>query len=353
MEKTPVDTLRIVDTNLNRISEGLRVLEELARMMLDDAVLTQQLKNMRHEMVRVDSELQRKLLQARDAEGDVGADMEVPGEDKPRDTQAIVVANARRIQESLRVMEEIARAPGLNLDTEKYKNARFSLYTIEKTLLLKILRQDKIKRLNGLYVIIDTAMLKGRSHVEIASRVIKGGAKVIQLRDKGHGKKQLLSIAEEMKNLCTEQGVLFIVNDYLDIALVVDADGLHLGQDDLPVDIARRLLPADKILGCSARTADKAIIAQKEGADYIGVGAMYPTATRKGAEVVGPDRLREIKKEIALPLVAIGGINTDNIKEVLEAGADSIAVISAVLGVEDVEGATRRLVNIIEGENIG
>ncbi len=353
METTPVDTLRIVDANLNRISEGLRVLEELARMMLDDAVLTQQLKNMRHEMVKVDSELQRKLLQARDSEGDVGADMEVPGEDKQRDMQAIVVANARRIQESLRVMEEIARAPGLNLDTEKYKHARFSLYTVEKTLLSKILRQDKIKRLNGLYVIIDTAALKGRSHVEVASRVIRGGAKVIQLRDKEYSKKQLLSIAEEIKNLCTEQDVLFMVNDYLDIALAVNADGLHLGQDDLPIDIARRLLPIDKILGCSARTLDKAMIARKEGADYIGVGAMYPTATREGAEVVGPDRLREIKKAIALPLVAIGGISEDNIREVIKAGADSIAVISAVLGVEDVEGATRRLVNIIEGEHIG
>jgi thiamine-phosphate pyrophosphorylase len=353
METTPVDTLRIVDANLNRISEGLRVLEELARLMLDDAIMTQQLKNMRHEMVKVDSELERKLLQARDAEGDVGADMEVPGEDKQRDMQAVVVANARRIQESLRVMEEIARAPGLNLDTEKYKHARFSLYTMEKTLLLKILRQNKIKRLNGLYAIIDTVMLKGRSHAEIASRVIRGGAKVIQLRDKENSKKRLLFIAEEMKNLCTEHDVMFIVNDYLDIALAVDADGLHLGQDDLPIDITRRLLPVDKILGCSARTLDKAIIARKEGADYIGVGAMYPTATREGAEVVGPDRLREIKKAVALPIVAIGGINEDNIKEVIKAGADSIAVIGAVLGVEDVEGAARRLVNIIEGEHIG
>jgi thiamine-phosphate pyrophosphorylase len=353
METTPVNTLRIVDANLNRISEGLRVLEEVARLMLDDAVLTQQLKNMRHEMVKVDSELQRRLLQARDAEGDVGADMEVPGEDKQRDMQAVVVANARRIQESLRVMEEIAGAPGVNLDTEKYKHARFSLYTVEKTLLSRILRQDKIKRLNGLYVIIDTAMLKRRSHVEVASQVIRGGAKVIQLRDKENSKKRLLSIAEEIKNLCHEQGVLFIVNDYLDIALAVDADGLHLGQDDLPVDIARRWLPIDKILGCSVRTVEKASIARQEGADYIGVGAMYPTATREGAEVVGPDRLREIKKAIALPLVAIGGINKDNIKEVIKAGADAIAVISAVLGAEDVEGATRRLVNIIEGEDIG
>ncbi len=353
METTPVDTLRIVDANLNRISEGLRVLEEMARLMLDDTVLTQQLKNMRHEIVQVDSELQRKLLQARDSEGDVGADMEVPGEGKQRDIQAILVANARRVQESLRVMEEIARAPGLSLDTEKYKHARFSLYTIEKTLLSRILRQEKIKRLKGLYVIIDTAVLNGRGHVEVASQVIRGGAKVIQLRDKECGKKQLLSIAGEMKNLCNEQDVMFIINDYLDIALAVDADGLHLGQDDLPVDTARRLMPMDKILGCSVRTVDRAIAAREEGADYIGVGAMYPTTTREGAEVVGPDMLREIRQAIALPIVAIGGINKDNIKEVIKAGADSIAVISAVLGAGDVEGSTRHLVNIIEGEHIG
>lgn len=352
MEAIPADTLRIIDANLNRIGEGLRVLEEIARLTLNDTVLTQQLKNLRHEMVKVGAELPPRLLQARDAADDVGADLEVPGEERQRDIQAIIAANARRVQESLRVMEELARTPGLDLDTEKYRRARFSLYTVEKRLLSRMLRQDRIKRLAGLYVIVDTAVLKGRSHTDIATQVIRGGAKIIQLRDKEHSQKELLAMAQEMKNLCAEQDVLFIVNDYLDIALAVDADGLHLGPDDLPIAIARRLLPIDKILGGSARTVDRATVAQSEGADYIGVGAMYPTATKERAEVVGPGRLKEIRQSVALPLAAIGGINEDNVREVIKAGASAVVVISAVLEAEDVAGATRQLVEIIKGERL-
>lgn len=351
--KIPADTLRIIDANLNRIGEGLRLLEDLARLMLNDTVLTQQLKNMRHEMVRVDWQLQQQLLQARDSEGDVGIDMEVPGEEKQTDIPAAIVANARRVQESLRVMEEIAKTPSLGLDSEKYKQTRFSLYTVEKALLSRMLRQEKTKRLSGLCVIIDTTALGGRSHVEVASQAIQGGAKVIQLRDKVHSRKELLSMAQELRDSCAKQGVLFIVNDYFDIALAVDADGLHVGQDDLPVKIARWLLPMDKILGCSARTVDKAAAAQSDGADYIAVGAMYPTPSKETAEVVGPERLRQIRQAVTLPLVAIGGINKDNVSQVLEAGADSVAVISAVLGAEDVAEASRQIVKIMEGEHLG
>ena len=137
------DTLRIVDANLNRIGEGLRVLEELARLLLDDAGLTQQLKNMRHEMVKVDRSLQRQLLQARDSAGDVGADIEVDEEGRERDLPGTAMANARRVQEALRVMEELAKVRGVNLDVEKFKQARFALYTIEKELLGKLLPAEK------------------------------------------------------------------------------------------------------------------------------------------------------------------------------------------------------------------
>ncbi len=350
MDIIPAETLRIIDANLNRIGEGLRFLEELARLMLDDAVLTQQLKNMRHEIVRVDWQLQTQLLQGRDSESDVGIDMEVPGEEKQREIPAAIVANARRVQESLRVMEEIAKAPGLGFDTENFKRARFELYTVEKTLLSRVLRQDKIRRLRGLYVIIDTSALGGRSHREVAGQAIKGGVRAIQLRDKEHSRKELLSIAQELRNLCAEQDVIFIMNDCLDVALAVGADGLHVGQDDLPVKVARRLLPIDKILGCSARTVAKATAAQSDGADYIAVGAMYATPSKESAEVVGTERLKQVRQAVTLPLVAIGGINKGNINEVIAAGADAVAVISAVLGAEDVEGASRQIVNRIEGE---
>ena len=135
-------TLRIVDANLNRIGEGLRVLEDIARLLLDDAGLSQQLKDMRHGMVKVGGTLQRQLLQARNSAGDVGANLEVEGEDKQRDLPATVMANARRVQEAMRVMEELAKLPGVNLDGEKFKQARFKLYTIEKELLVRLLDQE-------------------------------------------------------------------------------------------------------------------------------------------------------------------------------------------------------------------
>jgi len=228
-------TLRIIDASLNRIGEGLRFLEDLARLLLNDATLTQQLKNMRHELIRGDWPFHQQLLESRDSAGDIGIDMEVPGEEKQRDLPTTVMANARRVQESLRTLEELAKIPGISqkLDPEKFKQTRFSLYTVEQDLLAKLLRKEKTDRLRGLYVIIDTPALKGRGHVEVADQVIRGGATTIQLRDKTMSRKELLSIAQELKKLCAEHNVLFIVNDYLDLALAAEADGLHLGQDDL------------------------------------------------------------------------------------------------------------------------
>jgi len=347
----PGDKLRIIDANLNRIGEGLRVLEEFARLSLNDTALTQQLKNMRHELLGIDLMLQEQLLQARDAGGDVGADMEVPGEDSQRDVSAAVVANSRRVQESLRVLEELAKNPGIPLNSNTYRQARFSLYTVEKELLSRMLRKEKLERMTGLYAIIDTAALRGRSHMEAAAGAIRGGAKVIQLRDKEHDKKELLSIAEGLKKLCLEHNILFIVNDSLEIALASDADGLHIGEEDLPAAVARSLLPIDKILGCSARTVETAQVAKDAGADYIGVGAMYPTSTKEAAEVVGTERLKEIRKAVDLPIVAIGGINKDNAGKVMKAGACAVAVINALLGADDIKNAARQLVEAIEGKH--
>jgi len=343
------DILRIIDASLNRIGEGLRVLEEYARFSLNDTALTQRLKNLRHRLVRLDPELRIQLIRGRDAAGDIGADMEVPGEAKARDAAGVIAANARRVQESLRVMEEMARDPGLALETNSYKQARFELYTIEKGLLDRVLRRDKLQRLSGLYVIIDIAFLKGRRLTDIVARVIRGGATTIQLRAKELGVRDFLNSAIELKKICMEHNILFIVNDSLEVALASDADGLHVGQDDLPVAVARRLLPVDKILGVSARTLTEARKARAGGADYLGVGAIFPTATKDAAGVTGTKIIKEIKKTVELPLVAIGGINIDNVKEVIRAGADAAAIISAVMGAEDIEKATRQLADIIGG----
>ncbi len=343
-------SLRIIDANLNRAGEGLHLLEELARLALNDAGLTQQLKTIRHEMLKGDWPLNQQLIQSRDSAGDVGVDIEAWGEEKHRELPIMVVANARRVQEALRILEELAKIPGTTpqLDPEKFKQARFALYTIEQELLSRLLRQDKIRRLTGLYAIIDSQALGERSHLKVADRLIRGGAKAIQLRDKFSSKDELLPTAQQLKSLCSQHDVLFIVNDYLDLALAVGADGLHLGQKDLPVKEARKLLPIDKILGCSVTTVDQATAAESDGADYLAVGSIYPTSSKETATVVGLERLRQVRQVVSLPLVAIGGINKDNAAEVLAAGADAVAVLSALLEAKDIEEAARQVIAGLE-----
>lgn len=350
LEAVSRQTLRIIDANLNRVAEGLRLLEDMARLLLNDAALAKQLKTMRHELIRGDSSFHQQLLQSRNSEGDVGIDIEVAGEEKERELPTVLVANSRRVQEALRVLEELAKVPEITqkLDSGKFKQARFDVYTLEQKLLSKLLRRDKVKQISGLYVIVDTQALKGRQYIEVARQAIRGGARVIQLRDKIQNKTELLPIAQKLMALCAEQGVLFVVNDYLDIALAADADGLHLGQEDLPIPVARKLLPLGTILGCSVATVEQAVTAQAEGADYVAVGSIYPTPSKEGVEIVGLERLRQIRQAVSLPLVAIGGITKDNAPEVMAGGADSVAVISAVLGAQSPEEASRQIVDRME-----
>lgn len=145
MAELSSQTLRIIDANLNRIGEGLRVLEDIARLLLDDADLSQQLKDMRHEMVKVDLSLEQRFLQARNSEGDVGIYLEAPNQKKYKELSTTVVANARRVQEAMRVLEELAKNPGVPLESDKFKRARFALYTIEKELFSKLMQWDKAK----------------------------------------------------------------------------------------------------------------------------------------------------------------------------------------------------------------
>ncbi len=337
---------RLIDANLNRMNEGLRVLEDIARFLLDDATLSARLKSLRHQLAIDDISLKRDLLSARDSAQDVGAFAEAEGEAQRQDIPAIISANAKRAEESLRVLEEFAKLPDSVLESARFKEARFALYQIERELTARVLRREK--RVSGLYLILDIDLLGDRDVLDVAEKAIKGGAKVVQLRDKRRPKGQVLSTARQLKALCARLNVLFIVNDYLDIAIAADADGLHVGPDDLPVPHARRLLPVDKVLGRSARTLEVALQAQADGADYIAVGSIYPTASKTDTELVGLDMLRRAREAISLPIVAIGGINAGNAADVAAAGADAIAVINAVLGAEDVEEAARLLAQTME-----
>jgi thiamine-phosphate pyrophosphorylase len=341
----------MIDANLNRSSEGLRVLEDVARFLLNDAELSQRLRTLRHNLARETESLSVGLLSHRDSEHDVG---HLHSKDKEPAKEAtslrglldLVTANAKRVEESLRVIEELAKLPEMNsmLNSARFEQTRFALYTLERDLISKISRRDKIERMAGLYVILDRQFLAGRDELEIATQIIEGGAKVIQLRDKQSKKGEMLLVAQKLKGLCSQAGVLFIINDYLDLALAVAADGIHIGQEDLPLPVVRRELPIDKIVGCSVTTVSQATRAQDEGADYIAVGSVFPTATKKEAIVVGIDTLKKLKRTISIPVVAIGGINHNNVGEVVAAGADAIAAISAVLGEKDVKGAVQKLV---------
>jgi len=338
--------LRLVDANLDRLGEGLRVLEDVSRFLLDDAVLSRRLKTLRHRLAKDLGPLEQELLAARRVAEDVGAPGRSPAVSGHADLTALVVANSRRVQESIRVLEEFARLSDspVAASPAKLQRLRFEVYELERELLSRLLRHDRLGRVSGLCVIVDTAALRGRGEVEVAAGAIKGGAGAIQLRDKHYARAKLLDVARSLKELCAERGALLIVNDHLDIALAVEADGLHLGQEDLPVREARRLLPIDTLIGCSAVSVAQAVQAEAEGADYIGIGAIYPTPSKEESRPVGLATLKRVRARVSLPLIAIGGINHGNVKEVMQAGAAGVAVINAVLGADNVERATRRLI---------
>jgi thiamine-phosphate pyrophosphorylase len=201
-----------------------------------------------------------------------------------------------------------------------------------------------------LYIITDEELSKGRSHLEISEASIKGGADVIQLRDKTASSHKLFETAIQIRKITEKAGVQFIVNDRLDIALAANADGLHVGQDDLPALVARRFLGPDKILGASAKSIEEAIRAEKDGADYLGVGPIFEARGTKAdaGKPKGLQLIKDIHQKCLLPIVAIGGINLKNISSVIEAGAQCAAVISAVVSAPDLSNAVQSLKDQIE-----
>lgn len=204
----------------------------------------------------------------------------------------------------------------------------------------------------SLYVI--TESLPDRSPLEIAAAAYAGGASVVQLRQKGATTRETFLWAQQIAALAREQGKVLIINDRVDLAQAVRADGVHLGPDDLPVSVARRVLGPTAIIGASAGTVDEAIEAEAEGATYLGVGAIYGTSSKPDAgDPIGPERIREIREAVSLPLVAIGGITAAHITELLTAGADGIAVISAVTRAKNMKTASRDLARAIKAARMG
>ena len=197
--------------------------------------------------------------------------------------------------------------------------------------------------INGIYAIIDLKLVRG-DIAQAAGAAIEGGANFIQLRAKDISTREFLKYGAEIKRLCGED-IPFIVNDRVDIALALKSDGVHLGQDDLPVDIARDIIGSERLIGLSVHSVNEAREAVKVKPDYIGVGPVFYTTTKTGISFVGVDLIRRIKKETRLPVVAIGGINETNVAEVVEAGADAVAVCSAILCSDDTKSAVEKLVS--------
>ena len=204
-----------------------------------------------------------------------------------------------------------------------------------------------------LYVILDGQASGGRRLDELLDAVLAGGCRLVQLREKTMPPAEIFPLAQALRRRCREAGALFIVNDRVDLALAVEADGAHVGQDDLPAREARRLLPPPMILGVSTHNADQARRARDDGADYVAVGSMFPTGSKIGFELVGPELVRRVRADIPVPLVAIGGITRDNLSQVIEAGADAVAVISAIGNARDPAAAVREFLETIRSARGG
>ncbi len=199
-----------------------------------------------------------------------------------------------------------------------------------------------------LYVITDETIAGGRSHAEIARLAVLGGAGIIQLRDKGRSCAGLTAIGREIAAITREAGATFIVNDRLAVAIQCGADGIHLGQDDMPVATARQLAPPGFIIGVSVGTVEEAMAAEREGADYIALSPTFSTTSKDNAGPgLGPGRLREIRRAVSIPVIAIGGISRENVRDVIAAGADGVAVISAVVACPDITAAAREFKELI------
>lgn len=199
-----------------------------------------------------------------------------------------------------------------------------------------------------LYAVTDRTWTKEKSLMQQVEEALEGGITFLQLREKHLGENEFIKEAKEMKALAEKYQVPFVINDNIKVALEVDADGVHIGQDDMSVEEARKLLGEDKIIGVSAHNVEEAMKAKKGGADYLGVGAVCATSTKKDANVVDKEEIRKIRDAVDIPIVAIGGIKKDNIKTLEGTGVDGVAVVSAIFGAKDIKEDTKELKKIVK-----
>lgn len=212
------------------------------------------------------------------------------------------------------------------------------------------MKKDKVDY--TLYLCTDRSLMSTAAIEDAVEQAVQGGCTVVQLREKDCSSREFYDIAMSVKSITDRYQVPLIINDRVDIALAVGADGVHVGQSDLPAPVVRSIIGADKILGVSASTLEEARKAQAEGADYLGVGAMYPTGTKRDAAVTSIEELKEIRRQTTIPIVVIGGINENTLENFKGYGIDGLAVVSAVIAAKDIKGAAQKLAAMFKGAGV-
>lgn len=322
---------RILDANLDRAREGLRVIEEWCRFGLNDSGLTDRCKHWRQELAQWHH---ADLRAARNTPDDPGTDLTHPQEATRGSVEQVLQANFCRVEEALRVLEEYGKVYSPEM-SRAVKQMRYQIYTLESHL-LSPQRHQKLEDA-ALYLVTSPS----ENLFAIVESALQGGLSLVQYRDKDADDLTRLNNARKLRQICHEYGALFLVNDRIDLALAIDADGVHLGQQDIPVELAREMLGSQKIIGRSTHNPDDLRRAIQEGADYVGVGPVYETPTKEGRPAAGLEYVRYAAENCPIPWFAIGGIDMNNIHDVLTAGAERISVVRAIMQAEQPTLATQ------------
>lgn len=326
---------RILDANLDRAREGMRIIEEWCRFGLGDRDLSDRCKQIRQELASWHS---FDLRIARDTKNDPGTDLSHPQEETRSSIENLLQANICRVEEALRVLEEYGKLYKQEM-AKACKQMRYQVYTLESDLFAY--RCDRQLAESLLYLVTS----ESEQLIPIVEAALQGGLTLVQYRDKNSEDSAKLANAEKLSQLCHSYEALFIVNDRVDIAIAVNADGVHLGQEDFPISSARKILGSSRIIGCSTTNPEEMQRAIAQGADYIGVGPIYATPTKPGKNPAGLDYLSYVAENCDLPWFAIGGIGTSNVNDVLATGAKRIAVVRAIMKAEQPTKVTQYLLS--------
>jgi thiamine-phosphate pyrophosphorylase len=336
-----IDTARVLDAGANRAREALRVIEDYCRFVLDDAFLSRELKELRHALTETLAGLaDEELLEARETLRDVGTALTTAQEQQRYSLRAVVQANLKRLQEALRSLEEFGKLRGAPLG-KALEKLRYDSYTLEKAI---VLGTGARQRLAGtrLYVLVSGSGCAAALDWTI-EEAAAGGAQVFQLREKNLSDRDLIERARRVRAWTRRAEVLFILNDRPDIARLVEADGVHLGQDDLSVKDARRVVGPEALIGVSTHTLEQARQAVLDGASYIGVGPTFPSGTKAFPQLAGLELVRRASAETSLPAFVIGGVSQANLAEAIAAGARRVAVGQAICQADDPRAAAAQL----------